>query len=221
MFVLCLVTAVGDVPVARYNNFLMAAIKGGVDLVEWREKHVDEKKLTELRVIKNTCDQMQVPLLINDFPEIAKKINAAGVHLGNQDATPAVARQLLGEKAIIGVSIETWDDLTRANNNPAVNYMTASAVFPSQQKDDLKTHWGLNGLTKLQARAKKPLTAIGGITEKNLSAVMATGIQGVAVITALHEILWQGLKLDKNDASIADATERASANLLAIIKKFC
>lgn len=191
MFRLCLVTAVGDCPLDRYVGFLRAAVAGGVDCVEWREKLQPMARLADVKVIQQA---LTVPLLINDYPAIASDIGAAGVHLGNSDMAVDEARALIGPSKIIGLSVESEEDLVRAQQQEAVNYVTASAVFASQHKSDTKKIWGLTGLRRLveqnnHAPQKKPMTAIGGITLDNVAAVMKTGVMGVAVIGALHELL--------------------------------
>ncbi|MDI9314254.1 MAG: thiamine phosphate synthase [Hydrotalea sp.] len=192
MFRLCLVTAIGDRPLPDYLQFLRAVARGGVDCVEWREKHQAMEKTDQARAIKKLLDELHVPFLINDYPDIAQAIDASGVHLGNSDMAVDSARTLLGPNKTIGMSIESEQDMARAIGNSAINYVTASAVFASHNKTDTKKIWGIDGLKKLAAQAgatpsPKPITAIGGITLDNVGDVMATGVYGVAVIGALHD----------------------------------
>ncbi len=169
-----------------YLDFLRAAVLGGVDMVQWREKSEPYKKIYQAEAIKKLLDEWQVPLMINDYPDICKQVGAGGVHLGNSDMAVAMARPIIGGDKIIGVSIESEDDLKQANQDAAIDYMTASAVYPSVHKSDTQKIWGIEELKKLVKMAQKPLTAIGGITLDNLADVMATGVAGVAVVGAIH-----------------------------------
>ena len=192
MFRLCLVTAMGDKPLNDkplddYLNFLRAVVRGGVDCVEWREKHQPMEKLTALRAIKKLLDELSVPLLINDYPAICAMVDASGVHLGNSDMTAAAARAIIGKEKTIGKSIESMNDMDSANQQDNINYVTVSAVFASQNKTDTKKIWGIDGLADVVKISQKPITAIGGITLENVAAVMATGVYGVAVVGALHD----------------------------------
>ena len=192
MFRLCLVTAMGDKPLNDkplddYLHFLRAVVRGGVDCVEWREKHQPMEKLTALRAIKKLLDELSVPLLINDYPAICAMVDASGVHLGNSDMTATAARAIIGKEKTIGQSIESMNDMDSANQQDNINYVTVSAVFASQNKTDTKKIWGIDGLADVVKISQKPITAIGGITLENVAAVMATGVYGVAVVGALHD----------------------------------
>ena len=182
---LCLVTKTTINTFDVYKKFLLQAVEGGVTLVQLREKF---KNPTELKSIALELKSiLKVPLIINDNIEIAKEIDADGVHLGQSDSSPILARELLGPKKIIGLSIETLPQLTIANQLTCINYIAASAVFPSKNKSDCKTIWGLDGLQKITQLSKHPVVAIGGIDQHNIQQIIENGASGAAVIGAIHD----------------------------------
>ncbi|CDZ77996.1 Thiamine-phosphate synthase [Legionella massiliensis] len=187
IYKLILVTHRQAQPLDAYLQFIEKCVTSGVSSVQLREKDASPFFLLDYASrLKKLLDQYQIPLIINDNLELALEIDAHGVHLGQTDGSPALARARLGPDKCIGLSIESEDDLTRANACE-VDYVAASAVFPSSHKTNLRTIWGLDGLQSLAKRSIHPLIAIGGINQQNLGKVMAAGAQGVAVIGALHE----------------------------------
>ena len=183
---LCLVTNIqGDL--TGYAKTIRGAVRGGVTMVQLREKQNDRKLIKEkAQFLKNILRPLSVPLIINDYVELAAEVGADGVHIGQQDVPVPVARRILGQDKIIGLSIESFDDLYAANECSDLSYVTASAVFPSMTKPDCKTIWGLENLKKLVAESSHPMTAIGGIDLSNSSEVFRAGACGVAVVGAIH-----------------------------------
>lgn len=185
---LCLVTNLGNQLFSSYLPFIKQAVRGGVTCVQLREKNVYTENLRDTAFqLKRFLDIHAIPLIINDDVGLAREIDAAGVHLGQTDLEPRMARKLLGPDKIIGLSIETEAELTRANQLDCLSYVAASAVFPSKTKPDTKTIWGLQGLQKITQNSIYPVMAIGGITQHNIKDVMLSGACGVAVIGALHD----------------------------------
>lgn len=183
---LMLLTHRQERPLAEYLAFIESCL-GFVTAVQLREKTASEAFLLDYaQQLKALLKPYQVPLIINDNLELALEVDAEGLHLGQTDGSPEVARQRLGADKWLGVSIETEADLLQANQAP-VDYVAASAVFPSRHKANLKTIWGLEGLSLLSRQSTHPLIAIGGISLQNISEVIAAGAQGAAVIGALHE----------------------------------
>jgi thiamine-phosphate pyrophosphorylase len=184
---LCLVTSIETKPFSLYKEFILRAVEGGVTLVQLREK---SKNLTQIRHIalelKAMLDPFNIPLIINDYVEIAREIDADGVHLGQSDLSPDAARQLLGPSKIIGWSIETLEELEIANQLTCIDYIAVSAVFSSKTKSDCKTIWGLDGLRKIAGKSKHPVIAIGGIDQQNIQHIIDNGASGAAVISAIH-----------------------------------
>ena len=183
---LMLVTHRNSQPLNDYLQFIETCVKAGVSSVQLREKDASPSFLFDFAYkLKKVLDQYNVPLIINDQLELALEINAHGLHIGQTDGSPQKARQALGADKYLGLSIETEADLERANACD-VDYVAASAVFPSAHKSNLKKFWGLDGLRNLAERSLHPLIAIGGINQQNAAQVMAAGAQGIAVIGALH-----------------------------------
>ncbi|MBA3537003.1 MAG: thiamine phosphate synthase [Tatlockia sp.] len=184
---LMLVTHRNSQPLSDYLQFIEKCISSGVTSVQLREKEASPSFLQEYALeLKTLLDRYNLPLIINDNLELALKINAHGLHLGQTDGCPILARQRLGADKYLGLSIETEADLELANACE-VNYVAASAVFPSANKSNLRRIWGLQGLQELAQRSVHPLIAIGGINQQNVGQVMAAGAQGIAVIGVLHE----------------------------------
>lgn len=178
---LCLITH------SQKKSFILQAIEGGVTCIQLREKSKDLNQIYNIALeLKNILTSYKIPLIINDHIEIAKAVDADGVHLGQSDCSPIDARQILGPNKIIGWSIETLKELDIANQLTCIDYIAASAVFESQTKTDCKTIWGLDGLKEIIRTAKHPTIAIGGITQDNVESIIETGAAGVAVISAIH-----------------------------------
>lgn len=160
------------------------AVEGGVTIVQLRDKHASaEDVLRTAELLLKVLQPYGVPLLINDHVDIALKAGAHGVHLGQSDMHPDMARQRLGPQSIIGWSIESFDDLARLPS--AVDYVAASSVFSTDTKLDVAIPFGLSGLQKLRAQCLKPLIGIGGISAHNVWDVLRQGVDGIAVISAI------------------------------------
>lgn len=184
---LCFVTNLkGDY--ANYAKIIQLSVLGGVTMVQLREKHQNIDNIrTKALFVQSILRPLGVPLIINDFVELAAEIGADGVHLGQTDMDVIEARKLLGPDKIIGVSIESHADLHKANQQPDISYVTASAVFLSRTKPNCKTIWGLDNLRQLAAESYHPITAIGGIKQHNAADVFAAGACGIAVIGAIQD----------------------------------
>lgn len=161
------------------------AVRGGATLVQLREKRCSREECVALALrLKAALDPLGAPLVINDRVDVALAVGAAGVHLGQSDMPPAQARALLGPSAVIGLSVETWEQAREAETLP-VDYLGVSPVFATPTKTDAGRPWGLDGLRRLRTFSRHPLVAIGGVNEANAVAVMAAGAHGVAVVSAL------------------------------------
>ncbi|MFN7038649.1 MAG: thiamine phosphate synthase [Alphaproteobacteria bacterium] len=188
---LCLVTNIGTRPINEYKFFLCEAIKGGVTMVQLREKSasIDEVKYKAIELQK-ILKPLKIPLIINNFVELAAEINADGIHIGQKDMPVEQAKKILGLNKIIGLSIESMEQLEIANNTVGISYVTASAVFPSKTKPDCKKIWGLDGLKQVALNSKHPVTAIGGIKSYNVADFFKIpNVYGVAVVGAIENSL--------------------------------
>lgn len=184
---LMLVTHREQTPLNEYLDFIKQCIQSGVTCIQLREKNSEaEFKLEFAKRLKQLLTPFNIPLIINDDLHLALAVDADGVHLGQSDGSPMQARELLGNHKILGLSIESESELQQANLLP-VNYVAASAVFPSIHKHNVKTIWGIEGLIKICKSSNHPVIAIGGINQDNLNEVIRAGAKGAAVIGALHQ----------------------------------
>lgn len=182
---LCLVTNLQEQPFPQYKEFILQAIKGGITSIQLREK---SRSLSEIRQMALELKAiLTVPLILNDHVEIVKEVGAEGVHLGQSDMHPEKARALVGPNKIIGLSIESYQELKIANSLTCIDYVAASAVFPSKIKRNTKTIWGLEGLYTIVKNSRHPVIAIGGINESNIQSIVKTGACGAAVVGAIHD----------------------------------
>ena len=161
------------------------AVHGGVTMVQVREKHGDVRAFIErAQAIKKLLQGTSVPLIINDRVDVALAIDAEGVHLGQSDMPATLARQLIGPDKLLGLSVETEQQLQEAQLLP-VDYLGISAIFTTPTKTDLKKQWGIAGLRQAVAYSTLPLVAIGGINDTNLTDIVATGVDGIALVAAI------------------------------------
>jgi thiamine-phosphate pyrophosphorylase len=172
----------GDRPV---EDVVLLAVKGGVSCVQLREKALPQNLFIDLAIrIKEIVRPFNVPLIINDSVDVALASGADGVHVGQSDMPFAEVRKLLGAKAIIGLSVETWEDVEEAQGLDA-DYLGVSPVFLTPTKTDTKAAWGLEGLSRIKAFSRHRLVAIGGINMKNAADVIRAGADSIAVVSAI------------------------------------
>ncbi|MCP3952422.1 MAG: thiamine phosphate synthase, partial [Desulfobacterales bacterium] len=126
----------------------------------------------------------RIPLIINDRVDVALAAGADGVHVGQSDMPPETARRLLGPDAIIGLSVETWEDVTAAQLLD-VNYLGISPVFATPTKTDTGTPWGLEGISRIKRFSRHPLVGIGGLDASNAASVIKAGADCIAVVSAI------------------------------------
>ena len=161
------------------------AVRGGVVCVQLREKDASTRDiLKKALALKAVLKPAGIPLIINDRVDIALAAGADGVHLGQSDMPCGLAREILGPRAIVGLSVETWEDVESAEKLD-VNYLGVSPIFPTATKTDTGEPWGLEGLHRIRAYSRHPLVAIGGINHSNAAAVLGAGAHGLAVISAV------------------------------------
>ncbi len=167
------------------EEVIIKAVKGGVAYVQLREKDVATRFFVEeTKRVKKILGPYKVPLIINDRVDVALACGAEGVHIGQEDMPYEIVRKLMGPKAIIGLSVETWEDV-EASQKLDVSYIGVSPVFSTPTKADTKGVWGLDGLTKIKAYNRHPLVAIGGINESNVREVVKAGADCIAVVSAI------------------------------------
>ncbi len=167
------------------SDVVLQAVRGGAACVQLREKEVATRFFVEeARQIKTLMAPFRVPLIINDRLDVALAVGADGVHVGQDDMPYEIARRLMGPRAIIGLSVETWEDVQHAEGLD-VDYLGASPIFATPTKTDTKEPWGLEGLARIRAFSRHPLVAIGGLNRSNAEAVVMAGADGVAVVSAI------------------------------------
>jgi thiamine-phosphate pyrophosphorylase len=161
-----------------------AAVRGGVTAVQLREKECATREFVELaRALKLLLAPLRVPLIVNDRVDVALAAGADGVHVGQSDLHCCDVRRLLGPSAIIGLSVE---NLEQAADAPAdADYLAVSPLFSTPTKTDAASEWGLAGLAALRRASRRPLIAIGGIHPGNAASVIASGADGIAVVSAI------------------------------------
>ena len=161
-----------------------AALKGGVTCVQLREKELDEAKfLQEAKELCALCRRYGVPFIVNDNVDIAIACKADGIHVGQEDMAAGEVRRRAGEDMILGVSVHTAEEARQAVRDGA-DYLGLGAVFPTSTKTDAKP------MTKetLQAicdAVEIPVVAIGGINRDNLLNLAGSGVDGVALVSAV------------------------------------
>ena len=160
------------------------ALLGGVTMVQLREKNCSAKEFFETaQRVKKITDQAGVPLIINDRVDIALAVDADGVHVGQSDIPAAEARRLLGPDKIIGVSARTVEQARKAEADGA-DYLGVGAMFVTGTKQDAKVT-SKEELKRIRAAVAIPIVAIGGIKADNVEELKGTGIDGVAVVSAV------------------------------------
>ena len=160
------------------------ALKGGATFMQLREKDLDEAHFHEEAVeLKKLCHKWNVPFVLDDNVELAKEIDADGVHVGQSDMEAGDVRSMLGPDKIIGVSASTVEEALKAQAHGA-DYLGVGAVFPTGTKD-AATLVSRDTLKAICEAVDIPVIAIGGVTKDNVGELKGTGIVGVAVISAI------------------------------------
>ena len=161
------------------------AVKGGVTVVQLREKDASTGEFIELaRRLMKLLKPLLIPLIINDRVDVALAVDADGVHIGQSDMSYEDARRLLGPDKIIGLSVESFEDIEAANALD-VDYIGISPVYGTPTKTDTAEPFGLEGLRKAVQMSVHPTVAIGGMNASTIAEVMAAGTDGVAVVSAI------------------------------------
>jgi thiamine-phosphate pyrophosphorylase len=180
-----------------------ALVSGGARIIQLRAKRVPDGDLLELaREALAVAHAGGALLIVNDRPDVALIAGADGVHVGQDDLTPADCRRVLGPGAIVGWSAHGADDVAAADER--LDYVALGPVFATTTKADAEPVVGVAAVREARRRTRLPLVAIGGITAANAGAVVAAGADGVAAVSALLTA-----------ADPADAVRRMRAALAA------
>jgi thiamine-phosphate pyrophosphorylase len=182
---LCLVTDPDLGGPRALEDIVARAVAGGVTLVQLRDKQASTRDLIGRAVaLLRVLEPFRVPLLINDRVDVALAAGAQGVHLGQTDLPPVLAREILGEEAIIGLSIDALGQ-ELAPDAARADYLGVGPVFATATKADAAPPLGLDGLRAVRQGTDRPIMGIGGITPENAASVLLAGADGVAVVSAL------------------------------------
>ena len=160
------------------------ALKGGVTLLQLREKNMStDDFINSAKEIKSLCEKYNVPLIINDNVDVAKAVNADGVHIGQNDMPTHEARKILGKNKIIGVTAKTVEQAQKAEKDGA-DYLGSGAIFGTTTKGDAKK-MDMQTLKSITSSVNIPVVAIGGIDGDNVLQLKGTGIVGAAVVSGI------------------------------------
>ncbi|MBT2969835.1 MAG: thiamine phosphate synthase [Candidatus Thiodiazotropha sp. (ex Ctena orbiculata)] len=169
-------------PGDRLLQHVEAALQGGAALIQYRDKTASTvRRLADATALRRLCRDHDALLIINDDVDLAKRIDADGVHLGGEDSSLASARKRLGKDAVIGISCYNRLELAQAAAARGADYIAFGRFFPSRTKPDaVQAHAAL--LTTAKAELELPLVAIGGITPENGAPLISAGADMLAVI---------------------------------------
>ncbi len=168
-----------------FSEAVELALQGGARIIQYRDKSNNpQKRFQQATILCSLCEQYQAVSIINDDIELAKAVNAHGVHLGKDDASLTKARQTLGDDAIIGISC--YNNLPLAINaeKNTADYVAFGAIFSSSTKPEaIKTN--IDIISNAKQQLSIPVCAIGGITDKNIQQLIQQGVDMTAVISSL------------------------------------
>ncbi|HXF49211.1 MAG TPA: thiamine phosphate synthase [Verrucomicrobiae bacterium] len=168
-------------------NVVAQAIRGGVDMVQLREKNLETRVWLDLALeVSKLCRKQNIFFIVNDRADIAAASGADGVHLGQEDFPVAAARKILGKGKIIGKSTHSVEQ-ARTAIKERVDYLAVGPVFWTQTKK-IDRPVGTELVAEVRKFTQKPILAIGGIKPENAASVLAAGATGVAVVSALMAV---------------------------------
>ena len=171
------------------ENFLEkveTACRSGVTIVQLREKNFTTNQYYQLaKQVKEITDAYQVPLIIDDRLDVCLAVDAAGLHIGDDELPVSVARQVLGPEKILGVTAKTVERALEAEESGA-DYLGTGAIFPTTTKENAPITL-ISTLKTICQRVAIPVVAIGGLTSENIDQLIDTGIAGVAVVRDLMQ----------------------------------
>lgn len=166
-------------------EIVKAAVDGGATVVQLREKDCPTLEFIEQALaIKDLLQARRIPLIINDRLDVAQAVRADGVHLGQTDMPLDMAKGILGDSMLIGISAESIEDAIAAEKGGA-DYLGVSPIYATPTKTDTAPPLGLAGLRQIRKAVRLPLVGIGGLNRENSADVIRSGADGVAVVSAI------------------------------------
>ena len=170
----------------RFLEKVETACRSGVTIVQLREKNLTTNQYYQLaKQVKEITDAYQVPLIIDDRLDVCLAVDAAGLHIGDDELPVSVARQVLGPDKILGVTAKTVKRALEAEEGGA-DYLGTGAIFPTTTKKNAPITL-ISTLKTICQRVAIPVVAIGGLTSENIDQLIGTGIAGVAVVRDLMQ----------------------------------
>ncbi len=167
-------------------NFLPAVLRGGVDVVQLRDKELDlDAQRTAARTMRAICRDFGVPFLVNDSPELALEVGADGVHVGQDDPSVARCREVLGATAIVGLSTHAAEEFTAALATDAT-YLSAGPIEATPTKLG-RAGTGLDYALACERRSDRPVFVTGGVNARNVAGLVVAGLRHFVVVRALTE----------------------------------
>jgi thiamine-phosphate pyrophosphorylase len=167
-------------------DFLPKVLRGGVDVVQLREKDLDdETRLADARLMIPICRDFGVPFIMNDSPELAAAVSADGVHVGQEDVSVSRCRELLGTDAIVGLSTHSTLEFDNALDQSAT-YFSAGPIIATPTKPG-RDGTGVNYAIASQGRSDRPVFVTGGVNAENIAQLVRTGLRHFVVVRALTE----------------------------------
>ena len=172
--------------VESFLEKIETACRSGVTIVQLREKNLTTNQYYQLaKQVKEITDAYQVPLIIDDRLDVCLAVDAAGLHIGDDELPVSVARQVLGPEKILGVTAKTVERALEAEESGA-DYLGTGAIFPTTTKENAPITL-ISTLKTICQRVAIPVVAIGGLTSENIEQLIGTGIAGVAVVRDLMQ----------------------------------
>ena len=167
-------------------SFLPAVLRGGVDVVQLREKDLDDQiRISDATLMVPICRDFGVPFIMNDSPELAREVGADGVHVGQEDVSVSRCRELLGPEAIVGLSTHSSIEFDEALNQSAT-YFSAGPIVATPTKPG-RAGTGVNYAVTSQARSDRPVFVTGGVNVENVAGLVVAGLRHFVVVRALTE----------------------------------
>lgn len=168
------------------ESFLPAVLRGGVDVVQLREKGLsDERRLEVARLMVPVCRDFDVPFIVNDSPDLALAASADGVHVGQDDVSVATCRRILGDDAIVGLSTHATEEFEAALAQPAT-YLSAGPIVPTPTKQG-RAGTGVAYAVTCQQRSQRPVFVTGGVNAANIAELVRAGLRHFVVVRALTD----------------------------------
>jgi thiamine-phosphate pyrophosphorylase len=184
-YTLYLVTDRGMLSGTNLYHAVMEAIRGGVTLIQLREKDVSSSEFYGIAAeMKKLAGSYQVPLIINDRLDIALAVDADGLHIGQEDLPLDIARRILGPGKILGYSVSNQAEAVYGEKNGA-DYLGAGPVYHTGSKETAIEPIGAGGIKRIKESVSIPVVGIGGIGMSNIVEVKESGIDGISVISAI------------------------------------